>query len=119
MSNKLSKALDTCIVRIGRGESIEQCLSDYPEIEGELGQLLHIFTLISKSPKVVPSDSFRRQSKAQVMAHIRQSEKHEQKQTHQYWLVRQYRCQQNVLEANANLQDRMQGKQPFLKRSVF
>ena len=68
MSSKVLKALDISIDRIGRGDSIEQCLSAYPEIQDELGELLQVFTLISTSPKVVPSESFRRQSKAQVMA---------------------------------------------------
>jgi hypothetical protein len=83
MSNKLTKALDTCIARIGRGDSVEQCLSEYPEIEDELGQLLHIFTLISESPKVVPSEDFRRRSKAQLMAHIQQPDTTERKQSKQ------------------------------------
>lgn len=83
MIHKLSKALDTCIVRVGRGDSIEQCLSAYPDLESELGQLLHIFTLISKSPKVVPSQDFRLRSKARLMAHIQQSDTHERKQSQQ------------------------------------
>jgi hypothetical protein len=83
MSSKLSKALDTSIDRIGRGDSIEKCLSEYPEIEDELGELLHVFTLISKSPRVVPSESFRRQSKARVMAQIRQLDMPEREKSKQ------------------------------------
>jgi hypothetical protein len=83
MTDKLSKALDSCMVRIGRGDSIEQCLSAYPELESELGQLLHIFTLISERPKVVPSQDFRRRSKARLIAHIQQSDTRERKQSQQ------------------------------------
>jgi hypothetical protein len=83
MIDKLSKALDTCLLRIGRGDSIEQCLSAYPELESELGQLLHIFTLISGRPKEVPSQDFRLRSKARLMAHIRPSDTRERKRSQQ------------------------------------
>ncbi|MFC2045065.1 FecR domain-containing protein [Chloroflexota bacterium] len=72
MNSKLTKILDECISRIGRGDSIESCLADYPELESKLRPLLDTFTSISKAPRVTPSASFREQSKARVMASIRQ-----------------------------------------------
>ncbi|MFC1861419.1 FecR domain-containing protein [Chloroflexota bacterium] len=72
MNSRLSKALDECIVRMNRGESLEQCLANYSEIDNELRELLGLFTLISTNPKVVPSEAYRHNSKARVMARIRQ-----------------------------------------------
>ena len=40
MTDNLDKILDECIDRINRGESVEACLTDYPENSEELGPLL-------------------------------------------------------------------------------
>ncbi len=40
MKNNWDKILDECIDRINRGESLEACLTDYPEYREELGPLL-------------------------------------------------------------------------------
>ncbi|MFC1982945.1 FecR domain-containing protein [Chloroflexota bacterium] len=72
MNSRLSKALDECITRMNHGEPLEQCLADHSEIEDELRELLSLLTLISTTPKVVPSEGYRRTSKARVMARIKQ-----------------------------------------------
>ena len=40
MKNNLDRILDECIDRINRGESLETCLTDYPEYREELSPLL-------------------------------------------------------------------------------
>ena len=69
---KLSKALDDCIAKINKGETIESCLAEYPRIRGKIEPLLHSALSISAIPKVSPSVEFRRAAKARLMSRLRQ-----------------------------------------------
>jgi hypothetical protein len=64
MKDKLDKILDECIDRINRGESIEACLTDYPEysevLESLLSAMLETKTAYSYTPSV-RAKSFHRQ----------------------------------------------------------
>ena len=64
----LSKILDECLLRVGKGEAIEACVDDYPNLQAKLEPLLSIAQAIYNIPKVSPSDEFRRMSKARLMA---------------------------------------------------
>ena len=44
MTEEFDRILDECIDRLGRGESLQQCLSDYPEHTAELKPLLFAMT---------------------------------------------------------------------------
>ncbi len=72
MVSKLSKALDDCIAKINKGETIETCLAEYPDMQGKLEPLLHTALSISAIPKVSPSVEFRRAAKARLMSRLRQ-----------------------------------------------
>ncbi|MFC2020117.1 FecR domain-containing protein, partial [Chloroflexota bacterium] len=72
MRAKLSRVLDECIERIGKGESLEACLAEYPDLRERLEPLLHIALSVSALPKAEPSKEFRKASKARLMARIRQ-----------------------------------------------
>lgn len=51
----LEEALDQCLLRIQRGESVEACLSSYPEMAGELAPLLEVAArLAGSAPRVTP-----------------------------------------------------------------
>jgi len=69
---KLSKALDDCIAKINKGETIETCLAEYPRIRRKLEPLLHSALSISAIPKVSPSAEFKRIAKARLMSRLRQ-----------------------------------------------
>ncbi|MFC1973892.1 FecR domain-containing protein, partial [Chloroflexota bacterium] len=72
MKTELLKVLDECIARIGQGESIETCLAEYPKLREQIEPLLHTALSIIDIPKVSPSDDFRRESKARLIARLRQ-----------------------------------------------
>ncbi len=64
MANDILKIIDECLARIARGESSEQCLSDYPEKRQELEPLLKTALVLLSVPRVSPSDQFPRTSQA-------------------------------------------------------
>ncbi|MEE9399244.1 MAG: FecR domain-containing protein, partial [Dehalococcoidales bacterium] len=72
MNAKLSGILDECIEQIHRGEKIESCLSQYPQLREQLEPLLKTAQAVSALPRVLPSDEFRMAAKARLMARIRQ-----------------------------------------------
>ncbi len=70
MSNKLTIILDECLERIEKGESIETCLSEYPDMRRELEPLLSTAHSISSIPKVQPSPEFVNLSRIQLINRI-------------------------------------------------
>ena len=72
MNVKLSGILDECIEQIHRGENIESCLSQYPQLREQLEPLLKTAQAVSALPRVLPSDEFRRASRARLVARIRE-----------------------------------------------
>ena len=81
MKDNLDKILDECIDRINRGESIESCLTDYPEYSKALGPLLSAMletkTAYSFAPSVRAKNSHRQRFNAALVA-LR--ERHERRQ---------------------------------------
>ncbi|MFC1988895.1 FecR domain-containing protein, partial [Chloroflexota bacterium] len=72
MRNKLSIILDDCLERVEKGESIEACLTEYPDTREKLEPLLKTALSISLIPKVQPSPEFVTQSRIQLINHINQ-----------------------------------------------
>ena len=72
MRTRLSRILDECIDRINKGETIESCLADYPDMQGKLEPLLHTAMFISTAPKVTPSDEFVRVTRTRLMTRLYQ-----------------------------------------------
>ncbi|MFC2021035.1 FecR domain-containing protein, partial [Chloroflexota bacterium] len=72
MRNRLTKILDDCLGQVEKGESIEACLAEYPDMREELEPLLRIVLSISSIPKVQPSSEFITLSKAHLINRINQ-----------------------------------------------
>ncbi|MEE8470970.1 MAG: FecR domain-containing protein, partial [Dehalococcoidia bacterium] len=73
MKNDLSKILDECVAWIREGEEVEACLARYPYVRQQLEPLLQTALSVFAAPKEVPSDEFRRVSKARLMSRLRQN----------------------------------------------
>ena len=70
MRTELSKALDDCLSRISKGESIETCVADFPHLRAQLESLLSTALFISTTPRVSPSERFRTLSKVRLMVRL-------------------------------------------------
>ncbi|MDY6911314.1 MAG: DUF4382 domain-containing protein [Chloroflexota bacterium] len=57
MSNSLDIVLDECIDRMSRGQSLDECLTLYPEFAAELEPLLRTITDIYNQSSSLPSES--------------------------------------------------------------
>lgn len=72
MKDNLDKILDECIDRINRGESIESCLTDYPEyseaLEPLLSAMLETKTAYFFAPSVQAKNSHRQRFNAALVA---------------------------------------------------
>jgi hypothetical protein len=71
MRNNLNLVLDHCLSRIADGETIEQCLGDYPQLRSELAPLLRVAARLAALPQVNPAESFRRASSHRLMARLK------------------------------------------------
>jgi hypothetical protein len=71
MSNEVLTILEICLERIRRGETIEQCLADYPDYRIELEPILKTALALKAVPRASPSVSFRQASRARLISHIR------------------------------------------------
>ena len=58
MNRKLTNALDDCLIRIQAGESLETCLTTYPDLETDLRPLLEITLSLDGLRDVQPSAAF-------------------------------------------------------------
>ena len=72
MEDRLARILDECITRIGKGETIEQCLADYPDERGQLKPLLDVAFSVSAVPRVTPSDEFKADARTRLTRRLRQ-----------------------------------------------
>jgi hypothetical protein len=72
MRTDLSEALEECLGRMCKGESIEDCLNDFPHLRYQLEPLLSTALSISTAPKVSPSEEFRKVSQARLMTRLRE-----------------------------------------------
>ncbi|MEE8318308.1 MAG: FecR family protein, partial [Dehalococcoidales bacterium] len=72
MGNNLAGVLEECIVRLRRGESIDDCLARYPEMRSQLEPQLNMIDSVHHLPGVTPSDKFKSAARARLMSRIRQ-----------------------------------------------
>lgn len=71
MGARLSKVLDECIARVRTGETLEACLAGYPsDVQKQLEPLLQMTLLVSRIPRVSPSEEFSKTSKASLIARL-------------------------------------------------
>src|SRR6185503_4036688 len=70
MMVELETALDDCL---GDKLTLEQCLERYPEHAGKLRRLLAAASRLEPSRAVRPSESFKLQNRAQLLAHMHQN----------------------------------------------
>ncbi|MFC2009427.1 DUF4382 domain-containing protein [Chloroflexota bacterium] len=75
MLDNFESILDMCIDRINRGDSIEDCLVDYPEYEDELEPLLKSMFSIKGSYSFVPQASAKQAAWQRFSASLRESER--------------------------------------------
>jgi hypothetical protein len=71
MEDEIFEILDRCLDRIRGGETVEQCLADYPDHRLELEPLLETARTLSTAMGVSSSAEFRRTSPARLMSRIR------------------------------------------------
>ena len=68
MTNEFDMILDKCIDRLSRGESLENCLADYPEHKAQLEPLLKAMTETAKAYSFVPSTEAKRSARLKLYA---------------------------------------------------
>jgi hypothetical protein len=71
MTSEMAEALDQCLNRLARGETIEQCLADYPQFRTQLKPLLEAASVIASYPGVVPPENIRQATRERLMSRIR------------------------------------------------
>jgi len=79
MADKFENVLDLCIDRINRGDSIEDCLADYPEYADELEPLLKSMFSIKDSYSFVPQSSAKQAAWQRFSATLRESERQQER----------------------------------------
>ena len=70
-SNEIEKILDDCLERIFAGETVEDCLRDYPSYSIELRTLLEMATGIADAVDITPRPEFREQAARDFQAALR------------------------------------------------
>ena len=75
MAGRIELILDKCLARLKSGETVADCLRDFPEHRAELEALLSAAASLNSVPKVTVSEEFRRLSHARLIARIRQESK--------------------------------------------
>ena len=85
MSKKFDDILNECLDRAAKGEDVEQCLRDYPELASQLRPLLEPASKVQASSDAVqPRPQFRTAAKHQLLAQVRAKE---QKQPKPGWFT--------------------------------
>lgn len=72
MKTGLPVILDGCLERIKKGETIEACLSRYPEVRQQLEPMLRAALSLSSLPRVQPSPEFVTSSSSRLINRISQ-----------------------------------------------
>jgi len=75
MPNDFDKILDECIDRINRGESLESCLTDYPEYVEQLEPLLQAILQTKEAYSFAPSASTKRVARQRFNAALESLER--------------------------------------------
>ena len=78
MKNDLPNNLDKCIDQIKNGETIEECLADFPELKDELEPFLRSAEMVSSLPKMEISEKHRKHLSSRLISRL-QKETAEQK----------------------------------------
>jgi len=74
-SREFNIILNECLERmLDNGESLEQCLQDYPEYAGELKPLLDVVVATKKASAVEPHPEFRDRARYQFLSALREME---------------------------------------------
>jgi hypothetical protein len=85
--NDFEKILDECIDRINRGDSIDSCLADYPDLTEQLRPLLHTTFNVRDAYSFTPSTSAKRVARERFnLALENLSRKREESQPRFAWL---------------------------------
>jgi hypothetical protein len=87
MRNDFDKILDVCIDRIKRGDSIDSCLADYPDLAGQLRPMLQVLSSMKEAYSFVPSPDAKRAARERfniVLENL--SHKREESQPRFTWL---------------------------------
>ena len=81
MSQEFDNILDECLERIlSRGETVEQCLTRYPEEAAELEPLLRTSLFAKKAAEIKPRPEFRERARYQMRAALQEmTEKRERR----------------------------------------
>jgi hypothetical protein len=70
MTPDLAFILEDCLQRLDQGETLQACLSHYPEQAGEIKSLLGAAARLQEQVQVRPSAAFRARTQAQLYAHM-------------------------------------------------
>jgi hypothetical protein len=82
MSQQFNDALNDCLERISQGESLQACLSDYPNYSDELGPLVQVaMTTMDVSRKIVPSPQSKDRNFQQFMQAVQIAQTRPQKRS--------------------------------------
>ncbi len=71
MADDILVILDICLQRMRSGETLEQCLADFPEIRPQLETMLQTVQTLQNLKHITPSAEFRRDSEARLLSRIR------------------------------------------------
>ncbi len=74
MDTRLARILDECLARISQGETVEQCLADYPDERRQLEPLLDVALSVSAIPRAAPSDEFKEGAERRLMMRLRRED---------------------------------------------
>jgi hypothetical protein len=70
MNAELASALDDCIERLARGETLQACLARYPQQAGELKACLESAARLGAGSAVRPSAAFKARARSQLTAYM-------------------------------------------------
>ena len=88
MVNNFDRILDECIDRINRGESLQACLTDYPEYAEQLEPLLRAMLHTKETHSFVPSASAKRVARRRFNTALEELERRrEERQPLFSWLL--------------------------------
>jgi hypothetical protein len=71
MTNDLMTVLDECLERIRRGETVEQCLADHPDLRRQLEPLLITYQQVKTIHKASPTPEFKKAAHNRLMSRIK------------------------------------------------
>jgi hypothetical protein len=84
-SKRIEEIFEECLERVFDGESIEECVSRYPEQAKELRELLETAVATRKAVAVEPRPEFRARARQQLQNALRERETLQQRRWHFKW----------------------------------